>query len=288
MRVTHPDRVMIPDRQITKRRLIDYYLAVKDLILPHVAGRPLSLVRYPSGMDGDGFFQKHAMSGFPDAFTAITIEEKDGSARYLTIHDERGLVAAVQMGVLELHIWGAHTETLERPDRLVFDLDPDPAVDFAAVRDAARELRARLAHLGLVSFPMATGGKGIHVVVPLTPHHGWDDVHAFAKAMALSLARDDPGLYLAEMSKARRKGRIFIDYLRNSRGATAIAPFSTRARRGAPIAWPLSWRALSRLKNARAATVENAARLLARRKHEAWRDYFRIGQILPQERPAGL
>ena len=241
VRVTHPDRVVFAGQKITKRRLIDYYLSVKDLILPHVANRPLSLVRFPSGADGDGFFQKHASPGFPDAFKPIAIKEKEGKGEYLYIEDERGLVAAVQMGVLELHIWGAHNQTLEKPDRLVFDLDPDEAVDFADVRDAASEMRERLKHLGLESFAMATGGKGIHVVVPLTPHHGWDDIRAFAEAMARTLAAEDPDRYLAEMSKARRKGRIFIDYLRNARGATAIAPFSTRARKGAPLAWPVSW-----------------------------------------------
>jgi bifunctional non-homologous end joining protein LigD len=283
VRVTHPDRVVFAGQNITKRRLIDYYLSVKDLILPHVANRPLSLVRFPSGADGDGFFQKHASPGFPDAFRPITIKEKEGKGQYLYIEDERGLVAAVQMGVLELHIWGAHNKTLEKPDRLVFDLDPDEAVDFATVRNAAREMRDRLKHLGLESFPLATGGKGIHVVVPLTPHHDWDDIRAFAEAMARTLAAAAPDRYLAEMSKARRKGRIFIDYLRNARGATAIAPFSTRARKGAPLAWPVSWAALARLPSAHEATVENAAGLLARQKKDPWSGYLDIDQVLPLE-----
>lgn len=284
VRVTHPDRVLFAGQNITKRRLIDYYLSVKDRILAHVAERPLSLVRFPSGAEGDGFFQKHASPGFPDAFKPIAIREKEGKGQYLYIEDERGLVAAVQMGVLELHIWGAHNRTLEKPDRLVFDFDPDEAIPFATVRDAAREMRARLKHLGLESFAMATGGKGIHVVVPLTPHHGWDDVRAFAEAMARTLAAEDPERYLAEMSKARRKGRIFIDYLRNGRGATAIAPFSTRARKGAPIAWPVSWTALARLASAHEATVDNAADLLARQKKDPWAGYFDIDQVLPLER----
>ena len=284
VRVTHPDRVVFAGQAITKRRLIDYYLSVRDLILPHVANRPLSLVRFPSGADGDGFFQKHASPGFPDAFKPITIQEKEGRGRYLFIEDERGLVAAVQMGVLELHIWGAHNRTLEKPDRLVFDLDPDEAVDFAAVRDAAHGMRDRLKHLGLESFAMATGGKGIHVVVPLTPHHGWEDIRAFAEAMARTLAAEAPDRFLAEMSKTKRKGRIFIDYLRNARGATAIAPFSTRARKGAPLAWPVAWTALRRLASAHEATVENAARLLARQKTDPWRGYFDADQVLPLER----
>ena len=287
VRVTHPDRVLYPGRGITKRTLIDYYLAVADQILPHVAGRPLSLVRFPDGFGGDGFFQKHASPGFPAALKPITIREKEGKDDYLYIEDERGLVAAVQMGALELHIWGAHIDDLERPDRLVFDFDPDEAVDFATVKDAAKEMRDRLAALGLVSFALATGGKGIHVVVPLTPRHGWDDVKAFAEAMARTLAAEEPERYLAEASKERRKGRIFIDWLRNGRGATAIAPYSTRAHTDAPVAWPLAWSALASLTSAHATTVDIAGALVRRRKRDPWEKYFAVEQFLPIERLIG-
>lgn len=286
VRITHPDRVMFAGHAITKRRLIEYYLSVKELILPHVANRPLSLLRFPSGVDGEGFFQKHASPGFPGAFKPIDIKEKDGKGRYFYIEDERGLVAAVQMGVLELHIWGAHTATLDTPDRLVFDLDPDPAVDFSTVRDAAREVRDRLKLFGLESFAMATGGKGIHVVVPLAPDRGWDVIHSFATGLARTLATENPDRYVAEMSKARRKGRIFIDYLRNTRGATAVAPFSTRARDGAPLAWPILWKSLGRVASAHEATVENAATLLGRRKADPWSGYFDVNQGLPPNNPA--
>ncbi len=282
VRVTHPDRVFFPGRDITKRTLIDYYLAAADRILPHVAGRPLSLVRFPDGFGGDGFFQKHASPGFPDAFKPISIREKEGRGEYLYIEDERGLIAAVQMGALELHVWGAHVDDVERPDRLVFDFDPDETVDFATVKDCALEMRDRLAALGLVSFAMATGGKGIHVVVPLARHHGWDDVKAFAEAMARTLAAEKPERYLAEASKERRRGRIFIDWLRNGRGATAIAPYSTRARADAPVAWPLSWRGLARLRSAHAVTVADAVALL--RAADPWQEYFAVEQILPLDR----
>jgi bifunctional non-homologous end joining protein LigD len=244
-------------------------------------------VRCPNGADGDCFFQKHASPGFPDAFKTITIKEKEAKGDYLTIADEKGLIAAVQMGALELHIWGSHNKTLEKPDRIVFDFDPDDEVTFAAVKDAAKEMRARLKSLGLESFPMATGGKGIHVVVPLTPHHGWEDVKAFAEAMARTMAADDLDKYLAEMSKARRKGKIFIDYLRNGRGATAIAPYSTRARKGAPVAWPLAWNELAKLQSAHESTVENAAALLLKRKADPWKEYFAVKQILPLHKLAG-
>ena len=283
VRLTHPDRVVFPGQGITKRRLVDYFLSVADRILPHIVDRPLSLVRCPQGAGGDCFFQKHASPGFPEAFKPIRIKEKEGSDVYLYIEDAAGLVACVQMGVLELHLWGSHVETLEKPDRIVFDFDPDEDMDFSAVRDAATDMRARLQALGLESFPMVTGGKGIHVVVPLTPQDGWEDIKAFAEALARTIAAEEPDRYLAVATKARRKGRIFIDYLRNGRGATAIAPFSTRARKDAPLAWPVAWSALSRVDGARIANVGNAAELLSRQKADPWAGYFDVDQVLPLE-----
>lgn len=287
VKVTNPGRIMFPGRNITKRMLIDYQLAIADRILPHVAGRPLSLVRCPRGQEGDCFFQKHASPGFPDAFKPIKIKDKSGSDLYLYIEDRRGLVAAVQMGALELHIWGSHIGKHEQPDRLVFDLDPDEEVDFLAVREGASEMRDRLKAIGIESFCMTTGGKGLHVVVPLTPKHGWDDIKAFAEAMARMMAADDPDRYLAVMSKAKRKGRIFIDYLRNGRGATAIAPFSTRARAGAPVAWPISWRNLGKLESAHPVTIENYASTLRRERTDPWKGYFEVDQVLPLEKLRG-
>ncbi len=281
VRVTHPNRIVFPGQKITKKRLAEYYLSIAPLILPHVANRPLSVVRCPAGADGDCFFQKHASPGFPDAFKPITIKDKEGKGEYLYIEDEKGLVAAVQMGVLELHIWGSHNKTLEKPDRIVFDFDPDEAVDFAQVKAAAIDMRERLKSLKLESFAMATGGKGIHVVVPLKPHDDWEDVKAFSEAMARHIAAEEPEKYLAEMSKARRKGRIFIDYLRNGRGATAIAPYSTRARGGAPVAWPVSWSGLAKLKSAHETTVANAAEAMRRDKTNPWQKYFAVEQTLP-------
>ena len=287
VRVTHPKRVVYGAPKITKRNLIDYYLGVAPLILPHVADRPLSIVRCPAGADGDCFFQKHASAGFPDAFKPITIKDKAEKGEYLYITDEKGLVAAVQMGVLELHIWGSHIKTLEKPDRIVFDFDPDDAVDFGTVKNAAIEMRDRLKQLGLVSFPMATGGKGLHVVVPLKPQDEWDDVKLFAEAMARTMAADAPDHFLAEMSMKKRQGKIFIDYLRNGRGATAIAPYSTRARKGAPLAWPVSWAGLAKLASAHEVTVENAAAVLKREKTNPWRDYFSVKQTLPLKKLRG-
>src|SRR5882724_1685655 len=285
VRVTHPDRVLFAAQGVSKRDLIEYYLAVADLMLPHVAHRPLALVRCPAGSGGACFFQKHASAGFPDQFGHIRIKEKSATGEYLTIEDERGLVAAVQVGVLELHIWCSQTDTLEQPDRMVFDFDPDEGLDFAHVRDAARNMRDRLQALGLESFPMATGGKGIHVVVPLTPKHSWDQHRNFAEALARVMADDQPERFVANMSKAKRRGKIFVDYLRNQRGATAISPYSTRSRAGAYVATPVSWQQLSRLEDARPATIKDAKRLL---KADPWPDYDKVKQALPLDRLAKL
>jgi bifunctional non-homologous end joining protein LigD len=248
-------------------------------MLPHVSGRPLALVRCPQGRQKECFFQKHASPGWPDAFGRIRIREKSATREYMYIEDVRGLIAAAQMGVLELHIWGARADRVEEPDRLVFDLDPDEELAFDRVKAAARDLKKRLEAVGLQSFPMATGGKGIHVIVPLTRGHTWAQHREFAEALARDMAAEQPELYVADMSKAKRRGKIFIDYLRNQRGATAIAPFSTRAKPGATVALPVSWPGLGRLKNAHPATIETAVRMISRR--DPWPDYHQVRQALP-------
>jgi bifunctional non-homologous end joining protein LigD len=281
VRVTHPDRVLFPGQGVTKRELIAYYLAVADRMLPHVAGRPLALVRCPRGSGAECFFQKHANPGWPDAFRHVRIREKSGAEQYLYIEDERGLVAAVQMGVLELHLWGSRADRVEEPDRMVFDLDPDEGLPFAAVVKAALQFKKTLEEIDLASFPMPTGGKGIHVVVPLSRGHTWDQHRAFAEAMARHMAAEAPDRYIATMSKAKRHGKIFIDYLRNTRGASAIAPYSTRARPGAHVAFPVSWQAARRLENAHPAAVNDAAAKVARMK-DPWPGYFKLRQKLPK------
>lgn len=281
VRVTHPDRVLFPSQGVTKRDLIDHYLSISDEMLAHVADRPLSLVRCPDGRGGECFYQKHASRGFPDAFRTVDIKEKSGTGEYLYIDGPAGLVAAVQMGVLEIHIWCARRDRLEKPDRMVFDFDPDPEVDFPMVKDGAKEMRERLADVGLGSFLLATGGKGLHVVVPVERGHSWEEHKNFAEAMARLMAQDAPDRYVANMSKAKRKGKIFVDYLRNDRGSTAIAPFSSRAREGAPVAFPVSWNALGSLKDARSVGVGDAAARLKRYKTPPWEGYFDLRQRLP-------
>ena len=278
VRVTHPDKVLFAEQGITKRDLIEHYIKVADRMLPHIVDRPISLVRCPDGEGGECFFQKHASKGFPDEFRAVPIRESAGKRDYLYIEDLQGLIAAVQMGALELHLWGTHVGDVERPDRMVFDFDPDEAVDFAMVKQAAIEMRKRLKQLGLESFPMATGGKGIHVVVPLTLGHSWDQHRDFAEALARLMADEEPDRFIANMSKAKRKGKIFVDYLRNTRGATAIAPYSSRARKGAPFAFPLSWPSLSKLKNAHPFSVGAVPR------GDPWKGYAKIRQALPKFR----
>jgi bifunctional non-homologous end joining protein LigD len=280
VRVTHPDRVLFAAQDVTKRELIKHYLSVAEWMLPHIADRPISLVRCPSGSGGECFFQKHASEGFPEMFKAVRIREKSGADDYLYITDRRGLVAAVQMGVLELHVWQCHVDDVEKPDRLVFDLDPDVGLDFVHVREAARHMRDLLGELRLKSFAMVTGGKGVHVIAPLQRRHSWDEHRDFAEALARMMAEQHPDRYVATMSKAKRRGKIFVDYLRNTRGATAICPFSTRARPGAYVAMPVSWEKLARLDNAHPVAVGEAARAMSR--GDPWPDYFKLRQGLPK------
>lgn len=286
VRITHPDRVLFAEQGVTKRALVEYYLSVAAAMLPHVARRPLALLRCPQGRGKECFFQKHASAGWPDQFGRIRIREKSATREYLYIEDERGLVAAAQLGVLELHIWGARADDVEHPDRMVFDLDPDEGLSFAAVKRAARELRERLEAAGLRSFPMVTGGKGIHVVVPLTPKHGWDAHKDFAEALARLMAEDSPDRFVATLAKAKRRGKIFVDYLRNARGATAVAPFSTRARAGAFVALPVSWQRLGRLEDAHPATIATAAKSFAR-AGDPWAGYHEVRQLLPTAKSIG-
>jgi bifunctional non-homologous end joining protein LigD len=281
--VTHPDRVLFAAQGITKRQLIDYYRKVAGLMLPHIAGRPLALVRCPQGSSGQCFFQKHASPGWPEQFQEIHIREKSVAGKYLYITSKRGLVAAAQMDILELHLWGSHVDDVDLPDRMVFDLDPSPGLSFNKVKEAARDLKEYLARAGLHSFPMVTGGKGIHVLVPLQRRHRWQEQREFAEALARLMAEESPHRYVANMSKAKRRGKIFIDYLRNQRGATAIAPYSTRARGGASVALPMSWPALARAESAHAASVNDTVQIA--RALSAWPGYFSIRQGLPHRLP---
>lgn len=241
VRLTHPDRVLFPDVGLTKRQLARYYERVADLALPHLADRPLTLLRCPEGREGDCFYQKHGGQSVPDRVPRVEIEEEDGTELYLAVDGLPALITLVQLGTLEFHVWGARIDRLDRPDLLVMDLDPGPGVEWTRVVDAALSLRDRLDELGLVPFARSTGGAGLHVVAPLVRRSDWAEVKGFARALANELARSDRTGFTTSPSKSRRKGRIFVDYLRNDPGATAIATYSTRGRPGAPVALPLAW-----------------------------------------------
>jgi bifunctional non-homologous end joining protein LigD len=244
---TNLDKCIYPKRGITKAALLAYYALVCDWMLPHVANRPLTLVRCPDGPQAGCFYQKHATAGVPDVIGRIDIAEGDGSkSTYLAIADVAGLLGVVQHGTLELHVWGSRTKDVERPDWLVFDLDPDVGLPWPAVVEAACELRDYLKKLGLSTWVKTTGGKGLHVVAPIAPRLAWPEAKAFSKAVAEAFAARAPGKFTVNPLKAHRKGKIFVDYLRNARGATAVAPYSTRARPEAPVATPLAWAELER------------------------------------------
>jgi bifunctional non-homologous end joining protein LigD len=263
--ITSRDRVIFPEAKATKGDLADYYAAIAPVMLPHSARRPISLVRCPQGRGKKCFFQKHDAGSFGDHVHQVPIREKDGGHEdYLYIDDADGLLACVQMGTIEFHGWGSHVDAVEEPDRMIFDLDPDEGLDFAAVKKAALDIRRQLADLGLVSFAMLSGGKGVHVVVPLDPGHSWDAHKDFSKRFAEALSMAEPDRYVATMSKAKRKGKIFIDWLRNQRGSTAILPYSARAREGAPVAVPIGWDALADVKGAGAWSIKDADELIAR------------------------
>ncbi|WP_322867960.1 DNA ligase D [Aquicoccus sp. G2-2] len=250
VRISSPEREVFPDAGCTKRDIARHYDRVGDRMIAAMGHRPLSLLRCPDGISDDCFFQKHPGKGWPEELQQLEIEEKDGeTGTYLYATRPEALVAAAQMGTIEFHIWGARTDRLERPDRMVFDLDPDEGLDWADVRSAAFDMRDRLDELGLASVPMVTGGKGVHVCLHLRRSHNWEVVAGFAKTLAHLMAEAAPDRYTATMSKAKRKGRIFIDWLRNERGQTAIAPYSLRARPGAPVAMPVTWDELQHLKS---------------------------------------
>lgn len=284
--LSHPDKVLYPEVGLTKQELADYYEQVSELMLPHVINRPLTLLRCPEGRQKQCFFQKHPGESLADGLVRVQVPSSDGKSEYAAIADARGLPALVQMGALEVHIWGALASDPEHPDRLVFDLDPAPDLDFQATMDGARALRELLEELGLKSWLKTTGGKGLHLTVPILPEAGWEEVKEFCRAVAEELTRRDPERYLATMSKTKRKGKIFIDYLRNGRGATFIAPYSPRAREGATIAMPIEWDDLSAKFKLESFTVQTAARYLQRRKVDPFASLLKCRQKLPRSAKA--
>ncbi|MDE2229616.1 MAG: DNA ligase D [Alphaproteobacteria bacterium] len=277
--ISHPDREVFPDIGVTKEALAEYYRTVADWILPEIADRPLSLLRCPTGTGGQCFFQKHFAAGMKSV-ERVAIREKDGTTSYLVVHGVHDLVAMIQEGVIEIHPWGARADDPDKPDRIVFDLDPAPDVAFERVIDTACAMRELLAEIDLDAFAKTTGGKGLHVVVPLRRGIGWDRLKAFTHAVAQTFARANTATYTINPAKHARAGKIYIDYLRNDRGSTAVAGYCVRARAGAPVALPLAWSEVKRGLDPHRYSVTNVPRLLETRR-DPWRKLYRSRQTIP-------
>ena len=282
VKITNPDRLIFPEAKLTKGDLADYYAAVEALFFKDAARRPMTLVRCPQGRGKACFFQKHDSGALGEFVKHIAIKEKDGGSEdYLWFDDPRGMLACVQFGTIEFHGWGSRNKPLEKPDRLVFDLDPDVGLDFAKVKDAALRLRDLLADLGLETFPLLSGGKGIHVVAPLDATAHWPKVKSFAERFSRAIAEAEPEIFTANIRKNQRTGRIFLDWLRNQRGATAVMPYSARARENAPVAAPVNWSEMDAIDSAAAFTIRDADQLLERAGSKLLAGWGEAKQALP-------
>ncbi|HTU50252.1 MAG TPA: DNA ligase D [Acidobacteriaceae bacterium] len=280
--LTHPDKQVDSETKLTKQQLADYFWAVREHMLPHIVDRPLSIVRCPQGSTKPCFFQKHVTDSLPDGIDGIDIRGRRSGVveSYITLSSALGLAGLAQMGVLEIHPWGSTNNDIEKPDRLVFDLDPDEAIPWKTLAESAKEVRSRLKQCKLESFLKTTGGKGLHVVAPIAPEHDWPVIKEFAHGIANQMADENKALYLTKMTKADRKGKIFIDYLRNDRGATSIAPFSPRARPGAPVAVPMDWMELDSAKPPRF-LVADFSDWKSRLRHDPWTAMLKKRQAIP-------
>jgi bifunctional non-homologous end joining protein LigD len=250
VKITHPDRVVFEEGKITKGDVARYYATVAPSLLPEIRNRPITVVRCPSGVKADCFYQRNVGFGLGTQVYPFLWKYKGRSYNYIYVKDVMGIMQMIQMGVIEIHPWGATIDNIHRPDRMIFDLDPDPSIPFSTVKHAAREIRARLQKAGLESALKCTGGKGLHLVVPLMPTRSWNEIKAWASAFAHTMVRESPDQYVATITKSKRKGKILIDFFRNDYTATSIASYSLRARAGAPVSVPLEWRELTRLESA--------------------------------------
>ncbi|GLR54074.1 DNA ligase D [Shinella yambaruensis] len=287
VRLTHPDRVYWPGEGVTKEGLADYYTEVWRYIAPHIVGRPLALLRAPSGIDGQTFFQKHAWKGINAHIVEVQDPAEKDDEPYVAIEDLDGLMGLVQSAVLEIHPWGSTLADWERPDRIIMDLDPGEGVAWQAVIDAAEETRKRLEAAGLNAFVKTSGGKGLHVCAPLKPSARWPAVKAFCKGIADAMAKDSPDKYVSTITKSKRRGKILIDYLRNQRGMTAVAPYSTRARPGAAVSMPLAWSELSADIGPAYFTVENTPTRLQALAADPWADFRKAAEPLKTGKAKG-
>ncbi len=283
VRISNPDRIIYPGQGVTKLALAQYYDAVADLILPYIIKRPISVVRCPQGVGEKCFYQRHVGETLPEPIRGVPIMTSEGEKSYIVIDDKKGLMSLIQFGVLEIHPWGCLEDDVEHPDYIVFDLDPAPDVAWDRMVAAALDLRRRLREAGLESYVKTSGGKGLHIVVPFERGPSWDEAKEFSRVIASAMVHDHPNDFIATMSKARRTGKIFIDFFRNSRTATSVAPYSTRARAGAPVSLPISWEDLKKGIAPDQFNIENAAQRLAKQKKDPWKDFFAHDQSLPEK-----
>jgi len=277
--LTSPERLLWPDVGITKQGLLDYYETVWPWIEPHVVSRPLALLRCPQGIEDECFFQKHATQSLPEGIRSVTIDEANHAAP--VIDDFTGLAGLVQLNALELHPWSAPIRDIEHPDQLIFDLDPAPEMPWESVIEAALLVREVLENYELSAFAKTSGGKGLHVVAPLKPFAGWEEVRNFAQGFAKQLASENPRLLTAQSAMDQREGRIFLDYLRNGRGTTSIATFCPRARKGAPVATPVAWQEVEAGIKPHDFNMLNVPERLANLKGDPWRDFDSARRPLP-------
>ena len=272
VRLSSPDKVLYPEQGVTKADLARYYLGVEKWMLPHVVDRPLALVRCPAGRGTKCFFQRNWTDTLPDAIGKIDVIEGAEDRFHVTIGDIAGIISLVQVGVLEMHTWNCTNKDITRPDQLIFDLDPGPEVAWKQVLEGARLLRKHLEKLGLLTFLKTSGGKGLHICVPIKPNTPWPAAKDFARRIATEMS-EAGDLFVANMRKDLRVGKIYLDYQRNDEYATAVAPYSTRAREGAPVSMPIRWDELGKLKSANQYNVQNAANYLSKRKADPWKDW---------------
>lgn len=279
--LSNPERIMYPEQGITKRDLAEYYIAISDWILPYIADRPLTIVRCPQGRKKDCFYQKHLNEAIPQGIFPIPIKEKEGAmSDYFYLKKQTGLLSLVQIGALEIHPWGARVDDVDKPDYMIFDLDPAPDVPWPKVVAHALYVKEQLETLQLKSFVKTTGGKGLHIIIPIKRHYDWDDVKAFSHAIVEWIVTKKPADFIGVMTKSKRTGKIFLDYLRNQRGATAIAPYSTRARENATVATPIAWQELTGKLNPANFTVKTIPARLAKLRKDPWEDFYRSAQSL--------
>lgn len=281
--LTHAEREVFADLGVTKQGVANYYAHVAQWLLAQVADRPISVLRCPQGIGAACFFQKHAGKGWGKHIKAVTVKDSNGDAEYLRIDDERGLFGLVQMNVIELHPWNTRAKGLDRADRIVFDLDPHPAVAWSRIVAAARKVGKYLQSTGLQSFLRTSGGKGFHVVVPLRPVAPWAQVKAFAQDVAVSLAELHPAEFVAVTGERNREDKIFIDWLRNAAGATSVASYSLRARAEAGVAMPIGWEEIGKVKSGHAFTIANVPGLMQQRRRDPWAELNVVKQRLPAQ-----